>query len=626
MTAVVDPDTGDALPPRAGTADRDLLRLVACGGVGDGKRTLLGRLLYEAGAAREDRLAAVRADAAGRGGGPDYALLLDGPAAERERGDVVHRRFATATREFVVADVPGRERRTGDLVAGASTADVALIVVDARKSLPREVRGHTHLAALLGVGAVVVAVTKVDLVDYGRAAHERISHDYREFARRLGLTAVEVVPTCAPLGDNVGTRSARMPWYEGPALLELLESFPATDRGGDRCFRLPVRYVNQVPPDFRGCCGRITSGAVRPGDPVLVLPGGQRTAVTAVHGGEDDEAVAGESVTVTVADDVDVARGDLLCDPESPAEVTDGFQAHLVWLHEEPMFPGRRYAIRIGARLVRGSVRALRHRLDVDTLDQVPAAGLACDDLGLVDVEVDQPVALDRYQDDRRTGAFLVLDPVTNATVGAGMVRQPARPGAGPSWQRTDVGKAARRLRNGHRPGVVWLTGLSGSGKSTIANLLEQRLHARGVHTYLLDGDNLRCGLNSDLGFRAADRVENIRRTAEVARLMVDAGLVVLVACISPFAADRRLARALVAEGEFCEVHVDAPLEVAERRDPKGLYRRARRGEIADFTGIDSPYEPPDAPEVRIDTTGGTPEDAVAELLARLTAMGMVHS
>jgi bifunctional enzyme CysN/CysC len=598
----------------------DLLRFLTCGSVDDGKSTLIGRLLYDTKALYSDQVAALTSS------GLDFASLTDGLLAEREQGitiDVAYRYFSTAARSFIVADTPGHEQYTRNMVTGASTADAAVLLLDARAGLLRQTRRHSQVVALLGIRRVVLAVNKMDLVDFDEARFTAIADEYRSFAAELGLDEVTCVPTAALDGSNVVHRGERTPWYDGPTLLEWLETVPVEPGSGP--FRMIVRWVNRPGPEFRGASGLVVGGTVRVGDAVRVLPGTAQSTVARIvtFDGDLQEAEAGQSVTVVLADDVDVSRGAVLAAADPPG-VADAAQADLIWLSEQELLPGRRYLAKVGARTVGLTVDPPKHRVDVDTGARLAARTLRLNEIGVGNVHFDQPVALDPYRVNRDLGGFIVIDRLTNATVGAGLVRFPLRRATNVTWQPMSVTKEMRAELNGHRGCVVWFTGLSGAGKSTIADLTEQRLHAAGRHTFLLDGDNVRHGLNADLGFTDADRVENIRRVAEVAGLMVDAGLVVLVSFISPFRAERRLARGIVAADEFCEVFVDTPLHVAEQRDPKGLYAKARRGELPNFTGIDSPYEPPEHPELRLDTTTLTESEAADAVLARLGQMGVV--
>ena len=611
---------------------KSLLRFITCGSVDDGKSTLIGRLLYESKMIFEDQLAALAADSrqvGTRGDELDFALLVDGLSAEREQGitiDVAYRYFSTDKRKFIVADTPGHEQYTRNMVTGASTADLAVILIDARKGVLTQTRRHSYLVSLLGIRRVVLAINKMDLRDYSQEIYDGIEHDYREFAALIGLTDVTCIPISAVYGDNVVEPSARMPWYSGPTLMHHLEHVAVGDDVGLKPFRLPVQWVNRPNADFRGFAGPIVSGSVRVGERVRVLPSGRQTAVARIvsDNRDVDTAVAGQSVTITLADEVDVSRGDVLAAADAPPPVADQFEATIIWMHDRPMLQGRSYLMKIGSRTVTATVAPLKYRVNVNTLEHVAAKKLDLNDIGVCGLELSQPVVFEPYADNRDLGGFILIDRITNTTVGAGLLHFALRRSDNVHWQALDVNKQARAELNGQRPGVVWFTGLSGAGKSTIANLLEKQLLGLGRHTYLLDGDNVRHGLNKDLGFTEADRVENIRRVAEVAHLMADAGLIVLVSFISPFRAERRMARMLMEDGEFFEVFVDAPLAVAETRDPKGLYKKARRGELKNFTGVDSPYEAPENPELRIDTTSQTPEEAAAIILDRLREAGIV--
>jgi len=611
---------------------KSLLRFITCGSVDDGKSTLIGRLLYESHLVFEDHLAALEVDSAKvgtQGGDLDFALLLDGLTAEREQGitiDVAYRFFSTEHRKFIVADTPGHEQYTRNMVTGASTADVAVILVDARKGMLTQTRRHSYLVSLLGIKRVVVAINKMDLVDYSADVFGNIAEEYLEFAGRIGLDDVTFIPLSALRGDNIIELSNQTPWYQGPTLLGYLETVPVDDEVADGPFRMPVQWVNRPNLDFRGFSGRIVGGTVRPGDPIRVLPSGTTSIVERIvtMDGDLDEAIAGQSVTLTLADEIDASRGDVICAAESPTEVADQFEGHVVWMHEDAMLPGRPYLMKIGARTVGVTLGHPKYRVDINNLDHLAATTLELNEIGVCNVSVDRPIPFDPYADNRDMGGFIIIDKLTNVTVGAGLLHFALRRSHNIHWQDVRVDKAARAAQSNHLPAVVWLTGLSGAGKSTIANIVEAKLHASGVRTYLLDGDNVRHGLNRDLGFTDADRVENIRRIAEVSALMVDAGLVVLVSFISPFRAERQLARECVEDGEFIEVHVDTPLAVAEERDPKGLYAKARRGELSNFTGIDSPYEPPLAPELRVDTGATTAEEAAESIVAALRERGIV--
>ena len=612
---------------------KSLLRFITCGSVDDGKSTLIGRLLYESHLVFEDHLAALAADSikvGTQGGELDFALLLDGLSAEREQGitiDVAYRFFSTEHRKFIVADTPGHEQYTRNMVTGASTADVAVILIDARKGVLTQTRRHSFLVSLLGIRRVVVAVNKMDLVEWSQEVFETIREEYLDFAARVGLEDITFVPLSALRGDNVVAPSEHMHWHHGPTLLGYLETVVVDDDTAAGPFRMSVQWVNRPNLDFRGFSGRIVGGTIRPGDPVRVLPSGTTSTVARIvtMDGDLDEAIAGQSVTITLADEIDASRGDVICAGDSPAEVADQFEAHVIWMHEDPMLPGRPYPMKVGTRTLGVTIAHPKYRVDVNNLDQLAATTLELNEIGVCNLSLDRPIPFDPYTVNREMGGFVVIDKLTQNTVGAGLLHFALRRSHNIHWQEVHVDKAARAGMNQHRPGVVWFTGLSGSGKSTIANIVESKLHTMGVRTYLLDGDNVRHGLNRDLGFTDADRVENIRRIAEVARLMVDAGLVVLVSFISPFRAERDLARSRVDDGEFVEVHVDTPLAIAESRDPKGLYAKARAGELANFTGIDSPYEAPESPEVRIDTTSVSPEEAADRVIAELAAQGILH-
>ena len=602
---------------------KSLLRFITCGSVDDGKSSLIGRLLYESHLIFDDHLSALESDSRRVGtqdGELDLALLLDGLQAEREQGitiDVAYRYFSTERRTFIVADTPGHEEYTRNMVTGASTADLAVILVDARKGILVQTRRHSYLVSLLGIRHIVLAVNKMDLVDYSEDRLLEIEREYREFASQIGLDDVTVIPLSALRGDNVVAPSPNTPWYRGPTLLDHLESVPVDDGLTAPPFRMWVQWVNRPNLDFRGFSGTLAAGTLRPGDRIRVLPSGTEARVARIvtMDGDLDVAIAGQSVTVTLDDEIDISRGDLLCTANAPAAVADQFEAHVVWMHDQPMLPGRPYVVKIGTRTVGATLSQPKYRVNVNTLEHVAATSLELNEIGVCNLYLDRPAPFDPYVDNRDTGGFIVVDRVTNVTVGCGLLHFALRRSQNIHWQSVQVDRTARTSLNGHRPAIVWFTGLSGSGKSTIANLVEAKLHHDGVRTYLLDGDNVRHGLNRDLGFTDVDRVENIRRVAEVARLMADAGLVVLVSFISPFRAERTMARELAEPGEFIEVHVDVTLDEAERRDVKGLYAKARRGELRNFTGIDSAYEPPLRPEVHIDTTVQQPLEAADAVL-----------
>ena len=605
----------------AAEAEPDLLRFITCGSVDDGKSTLIGRLLYDGNNLLQDQIASLEADSLrfgnGGAGKPDLALLVDGLAAEREQGitiDVAYRRFATARRSFLIADTPGHEQYTRNMATGASTADAAVLLVDARKGLLPQTRRHSVILSLLGVRQVVLAVNKMDAVDWDRAVFERIAGDYQGFAASLGLDRVTAVPISALTGDNVSLPSPSMGWYAGPTLLARLEALEGSGDRRSRPFRMPVQWVNRAGQDFRGLAGTVADGTLRPGASVAILPGGRTATVSRIvtMDGDLPEAVAGQAVTLVLAEELDVSRGDVLADPGQPPETTDQFTANILWMGEPPLLPGRPYLLRLGTATATATVTRVSHRLDIDTLQHVAARQLALNEVGTCNLSLDRPVAFEPYRDSRSMGGFVLIDRMNNATMGCGMVEFPLRRASNIRWQPMRVDKAARAAAIGQKPFVLWFTGLSGAGKSTVADLVEQALHRRGLRTMSLDGDNVRHGLNRDLGFTDADRTENIRRIAEVAKLMVDAGLIVLVSAISPFRSERRMARGLLEDGEFLEIFLDTPLDVCEARDPKGLYRKARTGQIPNFTGIGSPYEPPEAPELRLDAGGAEPPDRLA--------------
>ncbi len=618
-------EIGDVETYLAAHERKTLLRFITCGSVDDGKSTLIGRLLYDSKMIFEDQLAILEADSkrvGTQGEGIDFALLVDGLAAEREQGitiDVAYRFFATDRRKFIVADTPGHEQYTRNMVTGASTADLAVILIDARKGVLTQTRRHAFLVSLLGLRHAVLAVNKMDLIGWDRLRFEGIAAEFRAFAKGIGLGEVTAIPISGLGGDNIAARSDATPWYDGPTLVEHLETVPLEEEAlAAAPFRMPVQWVNRPNQDFRGYAGLVAAGRVAPGDAVRVLPSGRTTTVARIVslGGDAAGAVAGESTTLTLADEVDASRGDWLVAADSPAQVADQFEATLVWMADEPLLPGRPYLAKLGTRTVPVTVTEIKHGINVDTLDPTPAKTLELNAIAVANISLSAPVPFEPYEANRDLGGFILIDRMTNATVGAGMIRFALRRSQNLHWQALDVNKAARAAMNNQRPQVLWFTGLSGAGKSTIANLVEKRLHALGRRTYTLDGDNVRHGLNRDLGFTDADRVENIRRVAEVAKLMVDAGLIVITSFISPFRAERRLARDLMAPGEFVEVFVDTPLAEAEARDVKGLYRKARAGELKNFTGISSPYEPPEAAELHVDTTRLSPEEA-AELIVR---------
>jgi bifunctional enzyme CysN/CysC len=606
---------------------KTMLRFITCGSVDDGKSTLIGRLLYDSKMIFEDQLASLEHDSKAvgtQGGEIDFALLVDGLAAEREQGitiDVAYRFFATDKRKFIVADTPGHEQYTRNMVTGASTADLAVILIDARQGVLTQTRRHSYLVQLLGIKNVVLAVNKMDLVGYSAERFYEIVKDYSHFAKQIGMDAFLPIPISGLKGDNIVTRSSAMPWYQGPTLLGHLEEAPVNDaRMQDAPFRMAVQWVNRPNLDFRGFAGQISAGSVRPGDAIRVLPSGKTTTVKAIPSfdGDLDLAVAGESVTLTFADEVDCSRGDVITRADAPCEVADQFEATLVWMAEAEMLPGRPYLLKIGTQTVTATVTEPKYEVNVNTLEHMASRTLALNAIGVVNISTDRPIPFESYAANPDLGGFILIDRMTNATVAAGLIHFALRRSQNIHWQAVDINREAHAAQKTQTAKVVWFTGLSGSGKSTIANIVEKKLHAMGKHTFLLDGDNVRHGLNRDLGFTDADRVENIRRVGEVARLMTDAGLIVLTAFISPFRSERRMVRDLMAPGEFLEVFVDTPLAVAEERDVKGLYKKARAGQLKNFTGIDSPYEAPETAEITVNTVDLTPDEAADQVIARI--------
>ena len=605
---------------------KSLLRFITCGSVDDGKSTLIGRLLHDSKLLLDDQLATLESDSRRHGtqnGEIDFALLVDGLAAEREQGitiDVAYRFFDTEYRKFIVADCPGHEQYTRNMATGASTADLAIVLVDARKGLLTQTRRHSYIVSLLGIRHVILAVNKMDLVDYDQATFERIAEDYRQLAHQVGLTKVVCLPLSALNGDNVMSASIQMPWYQGDSLLRLLEIIDVSRPQGNRPFRFPVQWVNRPHQNFRGFSGLVASGEIRVGDEVIVLPSGTRTRLAGVINPQGDASAAreGEAVTLILADEVDVSRGDVIAAADHPPEVADQFAAHVLWMADAPLLPGRGYWLKIGSQTVAAQITEIKHRVDVNSQKFLAAKRVNLNEVAYCNLMLDQAIAFERYADNRALGGFILIDRQTNATVGCGTIDFALRRATNIHWHQLEIGRQTRAAIKGQTPSCLWFTGLSGSGKSTIANLVDRRLHALGYHTYILDGDNVRHGLNKDLGFTDEDRVENIRRVAEVAKLMVDAGLIVLVSFISPFRDERRMARELFDEVEFLEVFVDTPLEICEQRDPKGLYRRARAGEIPNFTGISSPYQPPEHADIHLPTADLTMEQSVERVTSRL--------
>jgi len=606
---------------------KSLLRFITCGSVDDGKSTLIGRLLYDSKMIFEDQLAALEADSkrvGTQGQEIDFALLVDGLAAEREQGitiDVAYRFFTTEKRKFIVADTPGHEQYTRNMVTGASTADLAVILIDARKGVLTQTKRHSYLAHLLGIRNIVLAVNKMDLVDYDKAVFDAIVKDYAEFARSIGIEEFVPMPISGFKGDNITGSSPNTPWYTGPALIEHLETVEVNlTADQDKPLRMAVQWVNRPNLDFRGFSGQISTGRVKPGDAVRVLPSGKTSTISRVVtlDGDLDEAVAGQSVTLCFADEIDCSRGDVIALADNPPEAADQFEATIVWMSDDALIPGRAYWLKLGTQTVSASVQAPKYVVNVNTMEHLAAKTLDLNAIGVAEFSTDKPVVFEAYADNRALGGFILIDKITNSTVAAGMIHFSLRRAQNVHWQALDISREAHANLKNQKPAVLWFTGLSGSGKSTIANMVEKKLHRMNRHTFLLDGDNVRHGLNRDLGFTEADRIENIRRVGEVAKLMADAGLIVITAFISPFRAERDMVRAMVPDGEFLEIFIDTPLAEAEKRDVKGLYKKARAGDLKNFTGIDSPYEAPVGPEVRIDTTKMTPEQAADAIIDQL--------
>ena len=611
----------------AAEEDRGLLRFLTCGSVDDGKSTLIGRLLVDSAQVYEDQLLSAERDSKRHGtdpgGGVDLALLVDGLQAEREQGitiDVAYRYFSTPGRKFIVADTPGHVQYTRNMATGASNCHFAVLLVDARNGVLTQTRRHACIVSLLGIRKIAVAVNKMDLVDFDEARFDAIVEDFVSFAEPLGFEQISCIPVSALKGDNVLTPSAHMHWYHGPTLLGHLETVEVGEVEQERPFRFPVQGVNRPHHDFRGHSGTVTSGTVRAGEEVVIQPSGMRVHVARIVTADGDlpEAHAGDAITLTFAEEVDASRGDVVTSPQAPPSIADQIAAKIIWLDDEPMLPGRNYTIKCGCQTATATISSLKYKLNVDNLDHVAGKTLELNEVGTCNLAIGKALVFDPYSENAETGSFILIDRFTNATVAAGMVEFGLRRATNVQWQELSVDKVARAAVKGQKPCVLWFTGLSGSGKSTIANVLEKRLHAMGRHTYVLDGDNIRHGLNKDLGFTDADRVENIRRVAEMARLFVESGLIVMVSFISPFRSERRMARELFQDGEFLEVYIDTPLEVCEARDPKGLYHKARAGLIANFTGIDSSYEPPEKAELSLETSNTTPEALAETVFAEL--------
>ncbi|YBV94145.1 sulfate adenylyltransferase subunit CysN (plasmid) [Phyllobacteriaceae bacterium JZ32] len=633
LPAVAD-ETDEVLAFMADQEKKSLLRFLTCGSVDDGKSTLIGRLLYDTKLIFEDQLAALQNDSRKHGTNGDdidFALLVDGLEAEREQGitiDVAYRFFATPKRKFIVADTPGHEQYTRNMATGASTADLAIVLVDARQGVLTQTRRHSFIASLLGIRHIVLAVNKIDLVDYSQDAFDRIVADYMGFAADLGFATIQPIPISARYGDNVTLKSEKLSWYDGPALLTHLETVALDETDAARPFRFPVQYVNRPNQNFRGFAGTIASGTIAVGSPVVVAKSGKASRIKRIvtQDGDLDRAFEGQAITIVLEDEVEVSRGNMLVAPDARPDVADQFAAHLVWFGEEAMIPGRPYLLRTETDQVSVTITDLKYRININSFAQEAAKHLALNEVGVCNLSTGEPIAFDPYKENRSTGSFIIIDRMTNATVGAGMIDFALRRASNVHWQALDVDRNARAAQKNQRPAVLWFTGLSGSGKSTVANLLEKHLHSLGKHTYILDGDNVRHGLNRDLGFTAEDRVENIRRVGEVAKLMADAGLIVLVSFISPFRAERQLVRELLPEGEFIEIFVDTPIEECIKRDPKGLYAKALRGEIKNFTGVDSPYERPENPEIQLRTSGRTTEELAAEVERYLGERGIINN
>jgi len=612
--------------------DKSLLRFITCGSVDDGKSTLIGRLLWDSKLIFEDQLAALEVDSkrvGTQGGDIDYALLMDGLQAEREQGitiDVAYRFFSTDKRKFIVADTPGHEQYTRNMATGASNADVAVMLVDARKGILTQTKRHSYIVSLVGIKKVIVAVNKMDLVDYDQSKFDAIEEQYREFAKDLGFEDIACIPISALKGDNIIATSPETHWYHGPTLMSYLETVQVADDVRNIPFRMPVQWVNRPNLDFRGFSGTIEAGSIKPGDEIAIPASGQTSTVDKIvtMDGDLDQAIAGQAVTITLNDEIDVSRGDMLVDPKARPDYADQFEAKVIWMHDEALLPGRSYQIKFGSQAAGAQISELKYKVNVNTLEHTAAKTLDLNEVGICNISLDRNVAFDSYGDSRGTGRFILIDRFTNATVGVGMIDHVLRRASNVHWQSMDIGKKQRAERKGQKACVLWFTGLSGSGKSTIANLVEKKLHSLHKHTYMLDGDNVRHGLNKDLGFSDADRVENIRRIGETAKLFVEAGMIAVTSFISPFQSERKMARDLLEEGEFIEIFVDTPLEICEERDVKGLYAKARAGDLPNFTGISSPYEAPVNPEIHLEGAKLTAEEAAEEVVSKLEELGIL--
>lgn len=613
---------------------KELVRFITCGSVDDGKSTLIGRLLYDSKTIFEDQMDTLESDSkkvGTQGGAIDFALLVDGLAAEREQGitiDVAYRFFASEKRKFIVADTPGHEQYTRNMATGASTADIAIILIDARKGVLSQTRRHSLIASMLGIRHVIVAVNKMDLIDFDQNGFNAIEADYRKFAERLDFKTIQCIPLSALDGDNMITASERTSWYDGPSIMQALDDTDITEDRTADSFRMPVQWVNRPNLDFRGFAGTIVSGAVTPGTDVIAIPSGMRSTVDriVVHGGDLEVASTDQAVTITLKDEIDISRGDVICAADDPVDSSDQFGVHMVWMDSNALLPGRQYYAKTQNKTVSATVTDIKHKIDINTGEHQAGKTLELNEIGVCNISFDQRIAFAPYKDNRGLGSFILIDRHTNNTVGVGLLDFSLRRASNIVWQDLKVDKSARARQKHQKPAVLWFTGLSGSGKSTVANLVEQKLHDLGRHTAILDGDNVRHGLNRDLGFTDADRVENIRRVAEASKLMVEAGLLTLVSFISPFRDERELARQLVADDEFIEIFINTPLEVCEQRDPKGLYKKARAGEIKNFTGIDSAYEAPENPELEVDTGSLSAEDAATQIVAYLDQLGYLNA
>jgi len=598
---------------------KSLLKFITCGHVDDGKSTLIGRLLYDQGLIPRDQLPNLDPENLSKNGS-GLASLVDGLAAEREQGitiDVAYRYFSTKNRKFIIADTPGHEQYTRNMATGASSADLAVLLIDARRGVSQQTKRHAHIVSLFGIRHIVIAINKMDLAGYSQARYNGIEEEFRSFAQALAFDSIRCIPTCALRGDNIVVKSAHMPWYHGPSLMEYLDYVDLAESGETNEFCFPVQLVNRPHADFRGYCGTIVSGSVKIGDEVLVLPSGAITQVKDIvtMGGGLSAAVAGQAVTLVLGGDIDISRGDIICSPETPPKQSDQFQANIIWMSKQPLLPGRSYLLKTAHKTVSATTTDLRYKININDFSHVSAKSLGQNDIGVCNISLDRQIPFKPFKKSPQLGQFILIDKLTNETIGAGMINFALRRASNLVWQNLEIGKQQRAAHKSQKPAVLWFTGLSGAGKSTIASLVEQKLFERGRHTYILDGDNIRHGLNNDLGFTDADRVENIRRTAETAKLMLDAGLIVLVSFISPFSAERDMARQMMADGEFIEIYVNTPLKVAEARDVKGLYVKARRGEIKNFTGIDSEYQPPKAAEIHVDTIAQNAETAAMHII-----------